>query len=429
MNTSQLSTQPTKGFRDFYPDEMAIRQWLFDHMKAAARSFGYQMYDGPLVEPVSLYEAKSSKELVEQQTFQLTDRGNRQVALRPEMTPSLARMIAQKQQQLGTPLRWFNIGPRFRYEAPQRGRAREFYQWDCDLIGPKTPEADAEIIAIACEFFNRIGLSADDVVIKVNNRKLLESKLSSAGFKSEQFSSLIPWIDRRDKLSREKWHTALKSEGISKKHIEELELLLSDTDVSYESEELTQLFSTLTDMGYADYVKYDPSIVRGLDYYTGTVFEAQDRQGKLRAVLGGGRYDNLVELFGAKPSSGIGFACGDMVIMELLKDTKKIPDLNTSPTQILITIFNESATRYALKTARMLRYAGIATELYPDPTTKLDKQLKYAHKTGIPLAIIAGPDEQAQNQVAVKNMKTKQQKTLSQKELIEYIKKHLTPRP
>ena len=409
---NNLSTQPVKGFRDMYPEEMALRNWLFGKMRETAKMFGYQEYDGPILEELSLYAAKSGEELVKEQTFRLTDRGGRELAMRPELTPSLARMVAAKQQQLTYPLRWFSIGPRFRYEAPQKGRGREFYQFDVDLIGPTTPVADAEIIAIAATLLKNLLLTPEEIVIKVNSRSMLQHKLSLIEIPEEKYAGVIRAIDRIDKVSEEKWVEMLEAQDLTKDQIKNLQQMLTDQDVSFESESLTEVFSTLNDLGVREFVEYDPTIVRGLEYYTGTVFEVRDRKGEFRAILGGGRYDNLVELFGGQPVSGIGFACGDMVLLEVLKEFNLLPDvskLHATPTKVLVTVFDESTVRASLKLANALRTQGVPTELYPDHTVKLDKQIKYADKKGIQFIIVLGPDEIAREIVTIKDLKTGQQ--------------------
>lgn len=414
-----IKPQTLKGFRDFYPEKMAFRNWLFGKMRKVSRLFGYQEYEGPILEPIELYEAKSGEELVKKQTFQLKDRGGRKLALRPELTPTLARMVAAKQYKLAFPLRWFSIGPRFRYEAPQKGRAREFYQWDVDLVGINTPEAEAEIIALACRFFQELGLTSKEVVIKVNNRRFMDFKLSLI----EIPKKLIPLVFRAiDKQAVDK----LQKQGLTLKQVVELKKILSDRDFSFESEELTQNFSTLKDLGVDKYVEFDPTVVRGLDYYTGTVFEAKDRKGKFRAILGGGRYDNLIELFGGQALSGVGFAAGDIVIEEVLKDYGKYPkleDINPNPTRVLVTVFNDFIFRQSLKAFTILQSMGITTEIYPDARAKLDKQLKYADRKGIPFVIILGPEEITLGKATLKNLSTGKQETA---DLNSLIKKYFT---
>ena len=418
ISASEL--RPCRGMRDFYPRQMVGRIWLFEKMRAAARLFGYQEYDGPALEPLALYAAKSGEELVKKQTFILKDRSGQKLALRPELTPTLARMVAQKQGQLNMPLRWFSIGPRWRYERPQKGRTREFYQWDVDLIGVDSIEADAEIIAIAVELLRSVGLSAKQVVIKVNSRRFLEQKLNFIEVPKSKVQVVFSAIDKKDKMNDKDWKEYLKEIGLNKLQIEDLQGILKDNDFSGESDELTNLFSTLKDLGVADYVEFDPTVVRGLDYYTGTVFEARDREDKFRAILGGGRYDNLVEVVGGQKVAGVGFACGDVVIKELLKNFSLWPNLNPTPTKVLVTVFEESLYRGSLKFVSRLRKAGIAAEIYLAPT-KLNKQLKYADKRGIGWVVILGPEEIANKAVALKNLKTGQQETISQNQAIKKL--------
>lgn len=419
---NKLSTLPVKGFNDYYPEDQAFQNWLFTKMRKVSSLFGYEEYEGPIVEPVDIYEAKSGKDLVAEQTFQLTDRGARRLALRPELTPTLARMVAKKVYELPFPLRYFSIGPRFRYEAPQKGRGRQFFQWDIDLLGINTPEADAEIIAIAVRFFKSLGLTSEDVVIKINNRKYMDFKFNLLNLPKKEATNLFSIIDKKDKMSEENWLKLLTKEGLNEDQIKNLKYLLTDKDVSFESEELTELFSTLKDLGVASFIKFDPTIVRGLDYYAGTVFEARDKAGKFRAVLGGGRYDNLIGMFGNREVSGVGFACGDQVIKELLLQTNKYPKLNPRTSQILVTVFSEENFRDSLKLQHLLIDANIPTEIYPDSNTSLDKQLKYADRKKIPYAAILGPEEVNQNKIALKDLRSKEQKLVTVEELISSIK-------
>lgn len=414
--------QPLKGFRDFYPEDLASRQWLFGKMREVSRLFGYQEYDGPIVEPLSLYAAKSGEELVKEQAFVFTDRDGEKLTLRPELTPTLARMVAQKQESLPKPLRWFSIGPRFRYEKPQKGRTREFYQWDVDLVGVESPEADAEVIAVACEFLKSVGLSPDEITINVNNRRFMEQKLQFLGIPKEKIAATIKAIDKKEKLSPEAWEAGLGKIGLAPLQIRDLKGILEDRDFSGESDELTDLFATLADLGVDKYVSFNPTVVRGLDYYTGTVFEARDKQGKFRAILGGGRYDNLVEAVGGQNLSGVGFAAGDKVIEEVLGSLGKWPKVSAVPTKVMVTVFNEGLTRASLKIARALRQAGVATELYPASQENLEKQLKYADRKGIPFVLIAGPAEVQQNLVKLKDMGLQTQADLTLEQVIDKLK-------
>ena len=414
---AKLKFQPVKGTRDFYPQQMAFRNFLFGKMREVSERFGYQEYEGPILEPLALYAAKSGEELVKNQTYTLTDRGGDKLALRPEMTPTLARMVAQKQNELPKPIRWFSIGPRFRYEQPQKGRFREFYQWDIDLIGSSTPETDAEILAIAAEFFKSLGLTSEQIRIKINDRRLMEKKFDLIEIPKNQIPEVLRAIDKKEKMEDKDWQSWLKELGLSELQIKDLEKILQDRDFAQESEELTRIFSTLEDMRIGDYFEFDPGVVRGLDYYTGSVFEARDKDGQFRAILGGGRYDNLVEVVGGTALPGVGFAAGDAVIEEVLKKYDKIPVLPTCYTKVLVTIFSEGLFRNSIALATQLRQSNIETELYLDPAVKLDKQLKYANQQEIPYVIILGPDEVAKNVVILRDMKTGEQKEISQEKL------------
>ena len=413
--------QSVKGTRDFYPEDMAFRKWLFGKMRSLSENFGYEEYDGPILEPLELYAAKSGEELVKQQTFVLTDRGERQLALRPEMTPTLARMIASKQNDLPKPIRWFNIGPRFRYEQPQKGRFREFYQWDIDLVGSTTPETDAEVLAIAAKFLESLGLSSDEIKIKVNSRQLMENKLDLIGIPNDKVNMIFRAIDRKEKMESIEWTKWLTDLGLTKLQTEDLIKILEDKDFANESETLTRIFSTLEDLGVREYFEFDPNIVRGLEYYTGIVFEARDVEGKYRAILGGGRYDNLVEILGGTPLSGVGFAAGDAVIEEILREKGKIPTSFSNKPKILVTIFNEELMRNSLQAVQKLREFGCNAAIYPD-FVKIDKQIKYADELNFSYVVIIGPDEAGKGTATLKNLADSSQKEISLEDLPNELK-------
>lgn len=417
---AKLNLQPIRGFEDFYPERQVFRRWLFEKMRQISQRFGYQEYEGPCLESLDLYAAKSSEELVQEQTFIVKTKSGEKLALRPELTPTLARMVAKKQTILPRPIRWFSIGPRWRYEKPQKGRSREFYQWDIDLLGVESPEADAEIIAIAATFLKEINLSPSEVVIKVNNRRLMENKLDLIEIPKQKILQVFQAIDKKEKMKENEWESWLKEIGLNNLQIKDLKGILKDKDFGGESEELTAIFSTLKDLGLEKYVEFDPLVVRGLDYYTGTVFEAKDKDKKFRAILGGGRYDNLVEIVGGPRIPGVGFAAGDKVIEELLKKFGKMPQINPSPTKVLVTVFDESLYRESLKITRQLREAGIPTEIYLT-LEKLDKQLKYADRQGIPWVVIIGPNEASNQMITLKNLQQKTQKTIPQENLLKEL--------
>jgi histidyl-tRNA synthetase len=417
---TKTTVQSVKGTRDFYPEEMAFRSWLYGKVQEISRRFGYEEYEAPLLERLELYAAKSGEELVYEQSFVLTDRGGDELALRPELTPSLARMVAQRQAQLVLPVRWFSYGPFWRYERPQRGRTREFFQWNIDLLGAETPTADGEIVAIGAEFLRSVGLSSEEAAIFLNSRRLMERKLSGIGIGDDLRENVFRLIDRRDKLSAKKWSAWALELGLAEDQLEKLKALLDDPDLWQESEELRQVFATAEAMGLADYLVYDASIVRGLDYYTGPVFEAYDRARTSRAIFGGGRYDNLVADVGGDRITGVGFAMGDVIIELLLGDADKRPELPTSPSQVLVTLFNEELYGQTLGLAARLRRAGLNTEQILEPM-RLGKQFRYADRKGIPFVVILGPDEVEAGQVVVKNLRTGEQQAYTERKAIETI--------
>lgn len=413
--------QPVKGTRDFYPDDMRIRAWLTEKIRDVAQSFGYQEYDGPFVEKIDLYAAKSGEELVKEQAFVFPDRSGELITLRPELTPSLARMIAARQNELNFPVRWWSFGPFWRYERPQKGRSREFFQWNIDLIGADSPVADAELAAIGSSFFQSVGLKPTDVSIRVNNRKLMDEEILKLDVSSDRKKEIFKLIDRRDKVKSDVWDSMVLEAGFNPQQLDGLKNLLSDTELWKKSNQLVQFFKAIADLGFSDYVKYDPQIIRGLDYYTGTVFEARDRDGEFRAILGGGRYENLVADVGGNPLAGVGFAMGDIVIQLVLQKYGLLPQLDASPAKVMVAIFNEEHQSTALRLAAELRKAQIATICYPD-ATKLPRQFKYADRAGIRFVLVIGPDEESQGRVTVKDLALQTQDTLPRENLVQVMR-------
>lgn len=418
---NKTTIQPVKGTRDFYPEAMAFRNWLYAQIRDISEQFGYQEYEAPLLERLELYAAKSGEELVKEQSFILMDRGGDELALRPELTPSLARMVAQQQSSLVWPVRWFSFGPFWRYERPQRGRTREFFQWNIDLLGAETPAADGEIVTIGAEFLRNLGLTADDVVIRLNSRRLMEQSLARIGIDTERSRDVFRLIDRRGKLSPAKWAEWALDAGLSQTELAALEDLLSNPNLWQESEELCQVFATAEACGVVDYLAYDASVVRGLDYYTGPVFEASDRNREFRAIFGGGRYDNLVADVGGDPITGVGFAMGDVIIELMLDRFGKRPELPVSPSQVLVTLFDAELYPQTVALASRLRRAGLRVEQILEPM-RLGKQIRFADRKGIPYVAILGPDELAAGQVVLKNLKSGEQQACSEAEAVTYLK-------
>ena len=413
-----------KGAREFYPEDMLVRSWLYQAIRKVSQQFGYQEYDGPFLEKVELYAAKSGDELVKDQSFVFPDRGGELISLRPELTPSLARMVAQRQNELTLPLHWWSFGPFWRYERPQKGRSREFFQWNIDLIGANSPEADAELAAVGAAFFKEVGLAAGEVTILVNNRRLMDQELGLIGIPVDQRPTVFKMIDRRDKMRPEDWEIYTLAHGLNQEQLEALKGLLANRNLWQKSDELVRFFAAVESLGFSDYIRFEPQIIRGLDYYTGTVFEARDRDGEFRAVLGGGRYDNLVGDVGGTPLPGIGFAMGDMVVTLVLQKYGRIPAMQASPAQVLVTVFDSERLLASMSVATDLRRSGIRVVCYPE-AARLQKQLKYADKIGVRFVVILGPEEAAANQLTIKDLGTRTQVNASQSEAADVILKML----
>jgi histidyl-tRNA synthetase len=413
-----------KGARDFYPEQMALRNWLYANMRAASQQFGYQEYDGPFLETLDLYAAKSGEELVKDQAFVFNDRGGDQITLRPELTPSLARMVATRQAQLPRPIRWWSFGPIWRYERPQKGRSREFFQWNVDLLGVDSPAADAEMAAVIAAFFELIGLTPDEVKIQFNNRRLMDAEIAALGL-ADKKPSVFRLVDRRDKMNAEAWDKYATELGLTPTQLDGLKALLSNRDLWQKSDECAAFREAAQALGIDPFLEYEPTIIRGLDYYTGTVIEARDREGEFRAILGGGRYNNLVGDVGGDRLPGVGFAMGDVVIGLVAQKYGKVPNLRTSPTEVLVTVFDKAGLPEALKLATELRAGGLCAEWYPD-AAKLDKQLKYADATGVRFAAILGPDEVTQGTVTVKDLQARSQAVYPRAQVAAELRKMLS---
>ena len=413
-----------KGTRDYYPEEMGVRSWLYQKMRKVSESFGYSEYEGPILERYELYIAKSSEEIVDKQSYVFEDRGGDKLTLRPELTPTLARMVAAKQPQLTFPLRWWSFGPFWRYEKPQKGRTREFFQWNIDMVGDDSPEADAELVAIAATFLKEVGLNSNEAQILVNNRKLMDAQLSGLGIPADKRAEVFNLIDRRDKMSNQGWIAYAAEIGLSTDQIDGVVELIQNQNLWQESEELVRLFGSLDSYGISEYVQFAPHIIRGLVYYTGTVFEAWDTAGDYRAIFGGGRYDNLVGDVGGESVGGVGFAVGDLIISLLLENLGRLPRFEATPAPVFFTLFDDELLLPSLALAHQLRLDGlkVTSQLNAD---KLGKQFKYADRIGARIAIVLGPDEVAKQQVSVKDLKSGEQSTVAQSALAESIRKLL----
>ena len=414
--------QPVKGTRDFYPPDKAVLTWLHQVMREVSEAYGYQEYDGPFLEPIELYAAKSGDELVKEQAFVFPDKSGNLITLRPELTPTLVRMIAQQQQHLYYPLRWWSFGPFWRYESPQKGRGREFFQWNVDLIGADSPQADAELAAVMAAFFEKVGLSPKQVRVLINNRRLMESELAELGITGEMRSEVFHLIDKRDKLAQRDWEAYAGEMGVSPEQLDGIIRIVEDDQLWEKSSELEHFFQAVDALGVSDYVEFAPHIIRGLDYYTGTVFEAQAVTSDItRAVLGGGRYDNLLADVGGDPLPGVGFAMGDMVLAVVLEELGLLPEKREeTPAGVIVTVFDEDTLLPSFSLAAELRAQGLKVNCYPE-VEKLGKQFRHANRIGSRVAAVLGPEELAENTVAVKDLRTGEQVNVDRAETAAYI--------
>ncbi len=398
--------QPLPGFRDFLPDDCAVRNILFARWREVCRRYGFVEWDGPVLEPTDLYKKKSGPEIVGQ-LFNFTDKGEREVALRPELTPSLARVVAAHEREFRKPLKWFSIPQCFRYEKQQRGRLREHFQFNADIIGEESLEADVELIALCVDILRAFGFTAEDVVVRISDREFWTDFLRAQSLPEEQWPEMLQAIDKSEREPREK--TAARIGPLA-------EPVFKILDGRGKSEKLERLLSALDDRGLAEYVKIDLGIVRGLAYYSGVVFEAFDRAGNLRALAGGGRYDNLIEQLSDRAVSlpALGFAMGDVVLGELIGEhpaaKAKMEEAIAAQQNldIYIVIAKEDRRADALAQIQALRDRGYRVD-FPLTSAKVGKQFQTAEQLGARIAILFG-DEWPQ--VALKNLATGKQELI-----------------
>ena len=417
-------TQGVRGTRDFYPEDMRLRNWLFERFHSAARSHGFEEYDAPVLESEELYTRKAGEEIVGQ-LYNFEDKGGRRVALRPEMTPSLARMVMARAGGLALPIKWYSIPQCWRYERTQRGRGREHYQWNVDIWGMNGIEADAELLSVLVQFFDSVGLSSEDLVIRISSRKVLEEVLGSLGLEGEIFAQTCVIVDKMDKLPEDVVEAQLSDLGLSSESISTIRSVLGITDMqslssalSSDSEaliELQSLFSLCDSYGISDWVSFDASVVRGLAYYTGPVFEAHDRAGNLRAICGGGRYDKLIGTLGGNDLPATGFGFGDMVVMELLADKGLVPELSTGVSDVVFGMGAELRGA-AMQVAAKLRSAGRTVDLVLE-NKKMKWVFKHAERCGATRLVMVMPDEWAEGKVRIKDLDTGEESTVAMEDL------------
>ncbi len=407
-NEERLSTEPYKGVRDFYPTDWRRLDYAFGAVRRVLHSHGYEEYQASPLEHSELYESKGNEEIIRDQTFSFTDRGERRVTLRPEMTPTLARMVAHKRRELAFPLRWFSIGNRFRYERPQKGRLREFYQTDVDLVGLPEGAADLEIVSLAAEILKAFGASDADFTIRINSRKLIRLASEAVGL-TEGETSRAYWqlVDRKGKMSAEEFASARKE--FSADPLKEIEDATKGP-VAEEKARVVAFVEELQARGVANAV-YDADIVRGFDYYTGMVFEVNDASPENpRALFGGGRYDGLVSMFGGDPVPAVGFAFGDVTLLDFL-ETHGLLSAIGSQADVYIATPTPADRAGAEAFARALRADGVRA--FVNITEKgLGDQIKDADKRGIAKVIVYGANEAEADAVTVKTLATGEEETI-----------------
>ncbi|MDN5275730.1 MAG: hisS [Candidatus Saccharibacteria bacterium] len=428
-----LSSLPYKGTRDYYPEDKRVQNYIFAKWRKVVEGYGYEEYGAPMIEQLEVYAAKSGQEIANEQTYSFTDRGGRIVAIRPEMTPSISRMVAARRQQLAYPARLYSIANFMRYERPQRGREREFWQLNVDLFGLEGSQADAEMIGMADAILKAFGSKADDYTIKINSRNLVNFMMVQyLGLDSIQTQQMIRLLDRKDKITASDFDEQAQSifgELAEGEGLERLRGIIEATSIgqlpreirdSSAFDEVHNLFEALTKQG-TDSVVFDIALMRGLDYYTGIVFEVFDTHpDNNRSLFGGGRYDGLVGLFGAEPISAIGMAPGGTTFEQFLQVHDLLPKLH-STTDIYIVVLSDDARKGAATLARNLREDGVNVE-FDFTGRKIDKQIKTAVKKAIPYLVFVG-DQEIKNEIyTIKDTASTEEQTMSAARIVSFVK-------
>lgn len=413
MSKDKLSTDPYKGVRDFYPQDQFVQDYIFEHMSRTCELFGYEAYNASLLEPTDLYRSKTSEEIISEQSYTFTDRGDREVTLRPEMTPSLVRMISAKSREIPMPARWYSIGNFFRYERPQKGRLREFWQLNADIIGSNSIEADAEVIALAHAIMRSFGADERNFEIRVSDRRLLEAAYDEVGVAEEDRAATTRFLDRRAKMTdfEEKLAAQLGENRAS--------ALVSFLDRTTSTAYLEQLHTMLRSMGVSNMI-VDTKITRGFDYYTGMVFEVFDVSGEnSRSLFGGGRYDNLMSLFGHDPIPCVGFGMGDVTMRDFLETHNLLPDY-VPTSELMLCVVDPEAMSHAQKLAQDLRREDVAVNVNISGK-KLGDQIRQADKMKVPFIIAVGENERLTGQYTIKNLSSGHELTVAADRIAEHL--------
>ncbi|MBT4894788.1 histidine--tRNA ligase [bacterium] len=416
---NKLGTEPYKGVRDFYPEDQAVQDYIFGKWRKTVESFGYVEYGASILEPTELYEAKSGEELINEQTYTFKDRGDRNVTLRPEMTPTVARMIAGKRRELSFPLRWYSIPNAFRYERPQRGRLREHWQFNADLFGVEGVEADVEVISLAYQMLTDMGAKENDFEIRINFAGILMQYLKEKfDLDDTKAKKLVKVIDRYGKISNEDFERRAK-EIIEEKSSELLNILKNKDIKEFDNHEEIKYLGELKNKLNIE-ITIDPFLTRGFDYYTGMVFEVYDTNPENnRSIFGGGRYDNLLEIFDAEKVPAVGFGMGDVPIKNFLEVRGLIPQYS-STTDLMLCTLSPDNIPFAQGLATRLRVQGLNVSV-DIGERKIDKQIKTADKQSIPFVICIGDEEEKTGKFKLKELKTGDEEELSEDQIKNII--------
>ena len=429
---STLSSQAYKGTRDFYPADKRVQNYIFDVWRRVSQRFGYEEYAAPMLEPLEVYAAKSGQELASEQTYTFIDRGGRTVAIRPEMTPSVSRMVAARRQEMAYPARLFSIANFLRYERPQRGREREFWQLNADIFGADGVIAEAEAITLGAAIMKEFGATDDMYVIKINNRKVINFMMASyLGLDAVQAHLMVKLFDRKDKITHEDFRDQaidIFGEQLAPGGLQKISALLLAKNMGELPEEIREdeavkevqtLFTLLEKAGVKNAV-FDITLMRGFDYYTGTVFEFFDKHpDNNRSLFGGGRYDGLVGLFGAEPISAVGFAPGNTMTELFLRSHNLLPELR-STTEVYVVVLGD-VLEGAMELASRLREEGVNVEV-DISSRKLDKQLKTAIKKDIPFMVFVGDEELKQEIYPFKDTASAEEQRVSFERMVSIVK-------
>ncbi len=414
-----INPNPPRGTRDFFPGDFRKREWLFNKWRNVSKSASFEEYDAPIMEHADLWNLKSGSDITKEMFC--FEKENTQYCLRPEMTPSLTRMMISVYKSITLPARWFSIPQCWRYESTARGRKREFYQWNMDIFGATPIKSEIEILSIIIQFLESVNLTSDDVTIKISDRRLIEEILTSFGIPRQRLNESYNIIDKIPKLAKSDIYQMFNDIGVSAECVNKIFTIIETRDLSeiiqFESvpayKEFAKIIQICKDINIWEWIEIDFLVIRGLDYYTGLVFEGFFKNSELkRAILGGGRYDNLMATYGAEPIPAIGFGMGDVVIMDVLEELKRVPE-TPKCVDYLVIGFNDSLMTGCYQITNQLRKINqLTVELYIGPS-KIKMALNYGNRIGVKYAILIMPEEWANNEIMIRNMVTSKQEKVN----------------